>query len=73
MSLNRIVVLLSPIFVGLAGWVVTLAARYLPGHPHLDPAELTVVFIAGASWAAAHVLLWLHGWQKREQRQGAAR
>lgn len=59
---NRIVILLSPVFVGLAGWGVEMAAKYLPGHPQLDKAELTAVFIAGASWAAIHVAQWIKGW-----------
>lgn len=69
MSTNRIVILLSPVFVALAGWVVTLAAKYLPGHPHLDAAQLDAVFIAGALFAAAHVGQWVHGWQKVEARR----
>lgn len=59
-------VILSPIFVGLAGWLTTLVARYLPGHPALDSGQLASLFIAGAAFAAAHVALWLHGWQKNE-------
>lgn len=66
---NRIAILLSPIFVGLAGWLADLAARYMPGHPKLDSSELTIVFVAGSTWAAGHVLLWLRGWQKHEARQ----
>lgn len=69
MSANRIVVILSPIFIGVAGWVVTLAAKYLPGHPHLDQSQLATLFIVGVSAAAAKVLLWLHGAQKAEARQ----
>ena len=68
MSLNRAVVLLSPIFVGLSGWLVAWVANHLPGHPHLDAGELTAIFIAGATLAGSKVLLWLKGWQAHEQR-----
>jgi hypothetical protein len=68
-STNRVVILLSPIFVGLAGWVAELCARYLPGHPVLDSKDLTVVFLAGATYAASKILMWLHGSQKDETRK----
>lgn len=63
MGLNRIVVLLTPIFAGLAGAVVQWVAIHFPGAPHLDDTELTAVFVAGATAAAAAALKWLHGWQ----------
>jgi hypothetical protein len=66
MTPNRIVILVSPLFVGLAGWVVAWIAQHFPGHPHLDAAEVTAVFIAGATLAAGKVALWLRGWQKHE-------
>jgi hypothetical protein len=68
MTPNRVVVLLSPVFVSLAGWLSQWVAANLPGAPRLDEAELTAIFIAGATWAAAHVLSWLRGWQKHEDR-----
>lgn len=68
MTTNRIVIVLSPMFVGLAGWTATLAARYLPGHPQLDADQLTAIFLAGATFAAAKVALWLKGWQAHEAR-----
>lgn len=73
MQPNRIVVILSPIFVGLAGWVVEWCAQHLPGTPQLDKDQLAAVFIAGVVSAAAKVALWLRGWQKHEavQRGGA--
>ncbi len=64
MTTNRIVILISPVFVGLAGWIVQLAARYMPGHPHLNQSSLRDLFIAGALFAAAHVAQWVHGSQK---------
>jgi hypothetical protein len=69
MTTNRIVLLLSPILLGLAGWVVMLAARYLPGHPKLNEPELYDAFRLGVGLATAKLLLWLHGWQKQEARQ----
>lgn len=64
MKPNRVVVLLSPIFVGVAGAVVAWIARHFPGAPRLDASELTAIFIAGATFAAGKLALWLHGWQK---------
>lgn len=69
MTTNRIVIVLSPIFVGLAGWLVAWIAQHFPGHPHLDAGEVTAIFIAGAAFAAGKVALWLRGWQKHEARK----
>ena len=70
MSVSRIVVLLTPIFAGLAGWVAQLAAEYLPGAPALDETELTAVFVAGAGAAIAAVWKWLEGRAKWEAVKG---
>lgn len=67
--MNRIVVVVSPIFVGLAGWLVAWIAQHFPGHPHLDASEVTAIFIAGAAFAAGKVALWIKGWQKHEGAQ----
>lgn len=69
MTTNRIVLLLSPILLSLAGWIVVLAARYLPGHPQLDQHEVFELFLAGAGLAAAKLLMWLRGWQAHEARE----
>ena len=68
MTLNRIVVLLTPIFSALSGVIVAWAANNLPGGPQLDETALTAVFIAGAGAALAVVDRWLKGWQKAEER-----
>lgn len=66
MTPNRIVILISPIFVGIAGWLVAWIGQHFPGHPRLDASEVTALFIAGSTFAAAKVALWIHGWQKQE-------
>lgn len=71
MSINRVVVLLTPIFAGLAGWLVQLIADNFPGHPELDSRELTALFVLGAAAALAAAWKWLDGWQKHEARGGA--
>lgn len=71
MTVNRLVVLLTPVFAGLAGWVVQVVARYFPGTPELDSRELTAVFVLGAGAALAAAWKWLQGWQKHEDRQAA--
>jgi Flp pilus assembly protein TadB len=69
MSIERVVVLLTPIFVGLSGWVAELAVRYLPGTPALDRGELTAVFIAGMTAAATAAVKWLHGRSQHTQNE----
>lgn len=65
---NRIVVALSPVFVTVAGALLTIATRYFPGiGHHLDPTEVTGLFITGAMLASTKILMWLHGWQKHEE------
>lgn len=68
MSVNRIVVFLTPVFAGAAGWAVAWAGEHLPGHPHLDPTALTALMVLGATSATAAAISWLHGWQKHEAR-----
>jgi len=67
--LGRIVVLLTPVFAGLAGWLAQLAATHLPGAPTLDATELTAVFVAGATLAVGAVVKWLNGLQAHEARR----
>lgn len=69
MPFNRIVVLLSPVYVGVAGWLVSWVAAHFPGHPHLNAADVRDLFIAGSLFAAGHVAQWLKGWQAHEKRQ----
>ncbi len=63
---NRIVVLLTPlVFAPAAGYVSALVAKQIPGA-HLDPTEVTAVFLAGATGAVVKAYKWLDGWQKSE-------
>jgi hypothetical protein len=64
--------LVSPILLGLTGWIVVLAARYLPGHPNLDESQLYDAFRLGVVVATAKLLMWLRGWQAHEKRQARA-
>jgi len=59
-KLPNVLVLLSPVFIGLAGWTSDLAVKYLPGHPHLDKSGLAAVFIAGAAFAFGHLVVLVH-------------
>lgn len=72
MSVNRIVVLLTPIFTGLAGFVAQWIAVHFPGTPALDQGELTAIFIAGATAGLTAALAWVRGWQKHEEREAIA-
>lgn len=64
---NRIVVLLTPVFVAISGWLSTWAAQNLPGIPPLDSDWLTGIFVAGALSAATAAYKWIDGWQKHER------
>ena len=65
MSPHRAVAVLTPlVFAPAAGWIAAWAARNMPGLPKLDPAQVTAVFIAGATIAFGKAALWLHGWQQ---------
>ena len=68
MSLNRLVVLLTPIFAAAAGTVAAWLAEHFPGV-EIDQGALQEIFIAGALIALAPAVQWLHGWQKYEARQ----
>jgi hypothetical protein len=64
---NRIVAILTPlVFAPLAGWLTAYVARNAPGLPALDPAQVTALFIAGATIAFGKAAQWTHGWQKFE-------
>jgi hypothetical protein len=66
--IGRIVVLLTPVFAGVAGTIASWAAQNLPGGPALDSAELTAIFVAGAGAATSAVLAWLKGRREHEAR-----
>lgn len=70
--IGRIVVLLTPIFAGVSGWICQLVADNFPGAPALEDGELTAIFVAGAGAAAAAVYKWLDNRGKHElQNPGA--
>ena len=72
MTLNRLVVLLTPlVFAPAAGWAASAIAKYAPGVD-IAQDDIQKVFIAGALIALAPAAQWLHGWQKHEARQAAA-
>lgn len=64
MSKQAWITIISPIAMGLAGWVVALAARYLPGHPIVDRTELTAAFLAGAVFVGAKLAIVVHNLTK---------
>lgn len=72
MTLNRLVVLLTPlVFAPAAGWAASAIAKYAPGVD-VSQDDIQKIFIAGALIALAPAAQWLHGWQKHEARQAAA-
>lgn len=69
MPINRLVVLATPIFVGLAAALASWIAEHFPGAPALDTTELTAVMVLAAGSALTAAAQWLHGWQKHEKAQ----
>lgn len=71
MSLNRIVVLLTPlVFAPAAGWLSVFAAKHgitMPKDKALASEIEGVTFVLGALIAYAKAHHWLRGWQKYEQ------
>lgn len=67
MTANRLVAFLTPIFVGLAGYIVSWVAEHFPGAPNLDKDQLTALFVLGGLSAFGSAVKWLHGWQKHEE------
>lgn len=65
--IGRVVVLLTPVFAGLSGWIATRAAEILPGMPKLEDAEMTSLFVAGALTGIGAVYKWLDNRGKYEQ------
>jgi hypothetical protein len=66
-NISRYVAFLTPVFAGVAGWVCTLAAQYLPGAPDLDDGQLTAIFVAGATAGLGAAVKWLDGRSKHER------
>ena len=65
-QVEKVVMCLSPILVGLAGWVATLIARYFPGS-HINRDQVLYVFIAGISGGVILVWKFLDGHHKLAQ------
>lgn len=71
MSPNRIVALLTPVCALAAGWVASWIAQNFP-DADISKESLQAVFIGGMLAVIAPAAQWLHGWQKYEERLGAA-
>jgi hypothetical protein len=59
LPVNRVVVLLTPIFAALSGWIASWVAANFPGLPPLTPAEITGAFALGATAAITAAYRWL--------------
>lgn len=64
--LGRIVVLLTPLFVGIAGLITAWVGKHFPGV-EIDGTELSALFVAGALAAGGAVIKWLDNRGKYEQ------
>jgi hypothetical protein len=63
-AVERVAVLLTPLFGALAAWLVALAANNVPGSPRLSATDLTTVMLAAFIGTTSLALKWLHGRQK---------
>lgn len=70
-SIERVVVLATPIFAAASAWLTGLVANQFPGLPSVNPGDVTALEIAGATAATAAALKWLHG-QATFRRDAAA-
>lgn len=66
---NRIVVLLTPLFVSASAWIAGYVAKHFPGLPAFSSGQITAVMIAAAGAAIAAAYKWVDGWQKHEARR----
>lgn len=66
MSIERAVAILTPAFAALAGLVTSSVGQLVPGV-NLNKTDVTVIFVTGATAAAAAALKWLHGRAKFTQ------
>lgn len=62
-SIERVVVLASPLFLAAAAWLSGLVAANIPWAPPISPTGLAGVMIAMTLAVAAAIIKWLHGRQ----------
>jgi len=65
---NRIVVLLTPVFVTLSGYASAWMAEHFPGLPQFTSAQITGFMVAGAVAGLTAAYRWLKGWEAHEAR-----
>lgn len=63
LSIERVVVILTPLFAAGATWLVALVGSNVPGAPHLDAGAIEGVEIASFISVCGVVAKWLHGRQ----------
>lgn len=66
LSIERVVVLLTPLFGAIASWIVAFIATHVPGAPHLDHTGVEGIVIAVFLGVAALVVKWLGGRQQTQ-------
>jgi hypothetical protein len=65
---NRVVVLATPGFVALSGYVSAWMAEHFPGLPQFTSAQITGFMVAGAVAGLTAAYRWLKGWEAHEAR-----
>ena len=65
--LGRIVVILSPIFLGIGAWLATWIADNLPGNPEISGEDVQFVILGAFLALAGIVYKWLDNRGKHEQ------
>lgn len=68
--INRVVALLSPVAITVAGAVSVWLAENLPFvSDYVDAGETEAIFLGAVAAGVAAVYKWLDGWSKYEERQ----
>ena len=69
--LGRIVVIVSPIFLGVGAWLATWIADSLPGNPEVNPEDIQFVILTAFVAIASLAYKWLDNRGKWEREEAA--
>lgn len=67
--LNRVVVVLTPLFAAVSAYVVGFIVENVPGAPELTTDQLTALMVAGALAATHAAVTWIKGWASHQETQ----
>lgn len=64
-TINRVVILITPVLTAVAAWLAAVIARHIPGVK-LDQTQIVSFMIAIVAVCLAGAWKWLQGWQQHE-------